>query len=687
MAVARRVVSPGCNFQFVSCATRRAVLLVVVVICPDVSVMFSSPTVLLLAGVAGLTTNFALAEEVPSATLESSGTATPSLLVVTADRQTNSIERTTATVDVVDQQYLTNLGHPANVWSALATLPGTDVIGSSGGLDGGTTSVRIRGGNSADTKLLLDGIPLNDPTSPNGNPNYATIGSAGLDRIEVVRGGQSGLYGSDAVTGVVNLLTIRPTATPEVSLLAEGGSFYTARATLAVSGPISNDVGYAVSLGGLTTQGFSTLTDGDADGDPGNNEKDGIAGLNGTARIETTIIPGATLYLAGRTDDVNQDYDGFDPTTFAPDPGADNVAHNRLWRGSTGGTGSWGKVATAIDVARTASKKTFYEESATTADSSYQGLQDYVAGRLTFNALTPQRTRTTALDHAAITVGADLQTQNAIVQTAAPETNESDRIGGLWSNLLIGDKWTELSATARGDEHSREGGNSTWRLGAALFPVEPVKLHGAIGTTFRAPSLFELYAPFFGNKNLEAQQARDWEAGFDLMLPAEVTLSSTYFNIDYAQSITYDPATFVSANGGSYSTEGVENALHYNDRGTGPRLAIAWTWQQTDLSDEEIGNGIGFLLLPTNKASFLPSWHEDRWSVGMTITAVNSRQSFTGSEDLHGYCLFGANAAYIPAPNWEIYVRGENLGNTSYTTNTGFSTMPIAGFVGATATL
>lgn len=669
------------------CATKRAVLLVVVVICPDVSAMFRSPTLLLLVGAAGLTTTFAGAEEAPSTTLDSSGTTTPALLVVTADRQTSSIERTTATVDVVDQKYLTNLGHPANVWSALSTLPGTDVLGSSGGFDGGNTSVRIRGGNSADTKLLLDGIPLNDPTSPSGNPNFATLGSAGLERIEVVRGGQSGLYGSDAVTGVVNLLTIRPTATPEVSLLAEGGSFYTARATAAVSGPISNDVGYAVSLGGLTTRGFSTLTDGDADGDPGNNEKDGIAGLNGTARIETTIIPGATLYLAGRTDDVNQDYDGFDPATFAPDPGAKNVSHSRLWRGSTGGIGSWGKVDAAVDLARTATNKTFYEESATTADSSYQGLQDYVAGRLTFNALTPQRTRTTTLDHAAITVGADLQTQNAIVQTAAPETNESDRIGGLWGQALVGDKWAEVSATARGDEHSREGGNSTWRLGAAAFPAEPVKVHGAIGTTFRAPSLFELYAPFFGNEDVEAQEARDWETGLDLSLPAEVTLSSTYFHFDYEQTITYDPTTFVTTNGGPYSTEGVETAVHYNDRGTGPRLAVAWTWQQTDLTDEEVGSGIGFLLLPTNKAIFMPSWHEDRWLVGLTVSAVSSRQSFTGTDELHGYCLLGANAAYFPAPNWEIYVRGENLGNTAYTINPGFSTMPIAAFIGATATL
>ena len=665
------------------CAIGRAVLPMVAAICPDVVPMFRSQTLLLLAGAVG----FAAAAESQPDTLPSSATDTPSMLVVTADRQESSIERTTATVDVVDQKYLTNLGHPANVWSSLGTLPGTDVVGSSGGFDGGTTSVRIRGGNASDTKLLIDGIPLNDPTSTTGSPNFAPIGSAGLERIEEVRGGQSGLYGSDAVTGVVNLLTIRPTPTPEVSLLAEGGSFDTARATAAVSGPLGKDVGYALSLGGLTTQGFSTLTDADADGKPGNNEKDGVVGLNSTARIETTVLPGTTLYVAGRTDDSNQDYDGFATTfPFAADPGADNVAHNRLWRGSAGGQGTWDKVGAGVDVARTGTSRTYFEENSP-ANNSFIGVQNYAAANLSFAALTPQRTRTTALDHASVTVGADLQTQEATAQSSGPETDESDRVGGLWGQLLVGDKWAELSATARGDEHSREGGNSTWRLGAAVFPIEPVKLHGALGTTYRAPSLFELYAPFYGNPDLEAQEARDWEAGVDLGLPADVTISSTYFQTDYQQSITYDPNTFINMNGGPYSTQGVENALHYNDSGTGPRLAIAWTWQQTDLSDAEVGNNLGFLLLPTNKAVFLPSWHEARWSVGMTVTAVNSRTAFSGSPDLHGYCLLGANAAYIPAPGWEVYVRGENLGNTSYTTNTGYSTMPIAGFVGATATL
>ncbi len=660
--------------------------------------MFRSPTLRLLTGAASFavvtstvsTSSLAMAAEVPAADQPSS-----TLLVVTADRQESSIERTTATVDVVDQRYLTDLGHPVNVWSSLATLPGTDVLGTSGGFDGGNTSIRIRGGNAADTKVLIDGIPLGDPTSPAGNANVATIGSAGLSRIEEVRGGQSGLYGSDAVTGVVNLLTIRPTATPELSLLAEGGSFHTARATAAVSGPLSEQVGYALSVGGLTTQGFSTVTDADADGKPGSNEKDGVVGLNGTARVETTVLPGTTLYLAGRTDDTNQDYDGYG----APD--AENVAHSRLWRGSAGGSGTWDHVSVGMDVARTSTKRTNYEEGAA-PDTSYIGMQDYAAARVSFAALTPVRARTTAIDRAILTVGADLQKDEATIQqSASPEFNETDRLGGLWGQALVGDQWAELSATARGDEHSREGGNGTWRVGAALFPVEPLKLHGAIGTTFRAPSLFELYAPTYGNADLEAQRARDWEAGVDLSVLGggghgadggagesdDVTLSVTYFQIDYLQSITFDPTTYVSANGGPYSSEGVETALHYNDAGNGPRLAIAWTWQQTDLSDEDVGNGVGFLLLPTNKVVFLPSWHEDRWSAGMTITAVSSRANFNGSLDLHGYCLLGATAAYLPAPGWEIYVRGENLGNTSYTINDGYSTMPIAAFVGATATL
>ena len=196
-----------------------------------------SPTLLLLCAGAQVA---ALAAESPSAADQT--------VVVTADRQDSTRERTTATIDVVDQGDQRDLGHPANAWDALRTLPGTDVLGTAGGFDGGNVGIRLRGGNASDTRLLVDGIPLGDPTETQGNANLAWLGSAGLERIEVVRGGQSGLYGSRAVTGVVNLLTIRPTATHQSDVLVEGGSFDTGRAEAAASGPLGGSAGYALSL-------------------------------------------------------------------------------------------------------------------------------------------------------------------------------------------------------------------------------------------------------------------------------------------------------------------------------------------------------------------------------------------------------------------------------------------------------
>ena len=157
------------------------------------------------------------------------------VIVVTAERRDTDLERSTSITDVITPQDAADAGHPFNTFDLFRSLPGVDVIETNGGIDGSTTSIRLRGGRGQDTRYLLDGIPINDPTAADGAVNASVIPSTGLDRIEVVKGAQSGLYGANAVGGVVNLISRRPTAEPRTEGLVEGGSFGTLRGAAGAS--------------------------------------------------------------------------------------------------------------------------------------------------------------------------------------------------------------------------------------------------------------------------------------------------------------------------------------------------------------------------------------------------------------------------------------------------------------------
>ncbi len=120
---------------------------------------------------------------------------------------------------------------------ALVDVPGLNVVQTGG--PGGTTSVFIRGTNSNHTKVLIDGIDVSDPSSPDGSFDFSNILTAGVDRIEVLRGPQSGLYGSDAVGGVINIITKSGSGPAQFHGSIEGGSFGTFNQTAGASGSVS----------------------------------------------------------------------------------------------------------------------------------------------------------------------------------------------------------------------------------------------------------------------------------------------------------------------------------------------------------------------------------------------------------------------------------------------------------------
>jgi vitamin B12 transporter len=252
-------------------------------------------------------------------------------IVVTPERRETTLARTSGDVDVVDQQEARLRGHPLSAWEWLTGLPGVNATPGAGGIDGGIPRVKMRGANSYDTQVRVDGIPIEDPTVTQGQPDLSALFPAGLSRVEVVRGAQSGVFGSRAVGGVVDFQTLRPTARPHADLRLEGGAYRTVSGEADATGPLGEQVGFALAASGLTSRGFSATTAPGRDGDASGHEDDGLrrAGLSG--RVEWTPRPGSTWYVAANSVALSREFDSFNPDDAA------SHADIRAWRGSAGG--------------------------------------------------------------------------------------------------------------------------------------------------------------------------------------------------------------------------------------------------------------------------------------------------------------------------------------------------------------
>ena len=625
---------------------------------------------------------------VASATFVSAAEATDVAdpLIVTADRQPTEAWRSTATSTVVTSDDDRERGYTSNLTERIDGLPGVSALGLNGNVDGGLSSIRIRSANSYDTRILIDGIPVADPTNTQGQANAAFIDGSGVERIEVVNGAQSGLYGSNSGGGVVNLLTVRPTATAQTTARVEGGSFGTGRVNGTTTGPIGEGFGYAVAVGAMHSDGISSSCLPSEQGRSGDHERDAVDRLGLTARVEAQVMPGTVLYVGVRSDLANQAYDGAPPPTFTTDPEDDSATNKfRSWRGSAGGETHLGIVTVAVDGAHTDSDRT--NDSIAYA-GEFDSQQNYLAGRVTTEVVSPGAQRDWAVDRVVVTVGADVQQDKAVIEDSFGSFDESDSLSGGWGQVLVGNRYLEFSQSARIDHHDQEGNNGTWRSGVAAYPLPEVKLHASLATGFRAPSLYELYSPY-GNPELDAQRSRSSDLGHETRLPGGLTLSNVAFRTDYLQAIEFVPNAIppnfgAYGNTGAYHSEGVESALDWRPESEGPRVNVSWTWQHAN------ADSIPHMLeLPRNRVVIQPAWYFHQAWVSLRADAVSHRFA----DNLPGYALLGAAAGYSINRTWEVYVRGENLTNTAYELNPGFAgtssgytTPGAAGYGGVTAT-
>lgn len=598
-------------------------------------------------------------------------------IIVSANRTQQSTSEVAQSVTVITLDDVTTRQSVA-VSDLLRSVPGITVT-RNGGL-GTTTSVNIRGAESDQTVALIDGVKLNDPSTPGGGFNFGNLLTGNIERIEVVRGSQSVLWGSQAIGGVVNIVTRTPADQLAVNAAAEYGWRDTARVVGNVSGkfgPVSASVG----AGYLRTDGFSTFNE-----TRGGKERDGYRNFGANAKFNIALSDAVSVDLRGWYSDGKVGIDGFPPPTF-----------------SFGDTPEFARTKELIGYAGLNAallEGRFRNRVAYTLTDTRRRNTDLTGGTEfeTFNAKGRNERfeyqgNVDISDAVSATFGAE--TEKASFRTSSygsPFSRAAARINSFYGQLSAKPvAGLTLSAGARHDDHDTFGGKTTYSANAVFTPNEgSTTLRASYGEGFKTPSLFQLFSDY-GNTALKPESSRSWDAGItQKLLEGKIEIGATWFHRDTRNLINFISCTVLTGictnrpfgtydNVAKARAQGLEFALTLKPV---EALRVQANYGYVDA----INSATGLDLARRPRRSVNVSVDYD-WAFGLktgaTITHVGpSFDNASNTRKLNGYVLVDLRAAFPVTRNIELYGRIENLFNEQYETTFRYGTPRRAAYAG-----
>jgi len=573
-------------------------------------------------------------------------------VVVTATRIEEPLERIGASVSVITGEEIEARQY-RTVEEALRAIPGLEVQRS--GSPGRLTTVRIRGAGAQQIQVLIDGVRVKSTTS--GDFDFADLTTDNIERIEVVRGPQSTLYGADAIGGVINIITKKGTGRPSGFVQAEIGNFDTFRERAGVSGAVGR---WDFSLG------VSRL---DFGGQFRNDEHRNTA-LNG--RVGLALPNRGQLSLTGRFTDAHR---GLPFKTVFPDFDRNQEQDDTLFLLS----GQWRQPWTA-----------WYEHQLTLStfgsELIFRDPPDPGETEPGFESeIDVRRREVDWLHHVhlgkldTVTLGLEWRGEEG-TNRGNFSKSITTRAAWLQNELRLFDRFF-LTAGVRHDDNSAFGEKTTWRAAVSyLLKATGTRLKGSFAEGFRAPTLNDLFFPGFGNPDLRPEESESWDAGIEQRFwQNRIWLGATYFRNtfkDLIQVVLVDPETFLfaPANVARARTQGVEveGSIEPVDR---LLLQVAYTHTDT----EDLATGQPLRRFAPNRWSLTGSY-EPRDGLTLTAQALIVSSQFE-SEALGrnpGYTRVDAGVIYRlpwrpgPVRNLQLSARVENLFDEEYEEVKGF---------------
>ncbi|MFD1949748.1 TonB-dependent receptor plug domain-containing protein [Sphingomonas arantia] len=586
-------------------------------------------------------------------------------IVVTANREARPIATVGQAVTVLDSETITQ--RQASVVSDLLRQTPGVVVTRNGG-PGTTTSVNIRGADSDQTVALIDGIKLNDPSSPGGGFNFGNLLIGNITRIEVLRGAQSVLWGSQAIGGVVNLITRQPTETLAVNARAEGGWHDTGQVFANISGK-SGPVSASLGGGYYTTDGVSAYAPG--------TERDGFRNYAANGSLGIALAPNVSVDLRGFYMNGRTEIDGFPAPTFGFGDTRE-YGKSEQWLGYAGLNAALfdGKLRNRFGYARTqTNRRNFDPDGVPTETFAAKGRNE----RLEYQGVADLTSAVFA------TFGAEREVSRFSTSSyGGPVGRGRARIFSVYGQLAV-TTIAGLTATGgvRHDDHNVFGGATTFSGSGVYSPNNgATAFRASYSEGFKAPTLYQLQSEY-GNTALDPERSRGWDAGVtQRALDGKVEASATYFRRTSRDLITFvsctAPLTGICADraDGTYDNiaktraQGVEFSLLLRPV---EAFTVSASYTYLDAVNRSAGTSNFGRDLPRRPGDSVTVNADYRWAfrltTGATITAIgDSFDNASNARRLDGYVVADVRASFPVGEHVEVYGRIENAFNARYQT-------------------
>ena len=594
-----------------------------------------------------------------------------SLIPITASRSANA-------VTVIDRAQLRNRA-TVSLSNILRDVPGFSV--SQVGVLGSQTQIRVRGAEANHLLVTIDGVEANDP-SQGDEFSWGTLTASDIERIEIIRGPQSSLRGSDAVAGVVNIIT-RSAEKSSVGLFLESGSWATHHSGFNI-GHKQGDFDIRFGLSHIESEGDNIARTGD--------ENDGYRNTTYNIRSGLKLSDQMDISFAARQSDGMNQFDAdndFDGLIEDQDRVSEFENSTMRFQGDYSSKDSTWQHKVLISQSK--SDNTAFADkakgnvTASTKDQiQYIGSFTWDQGAQNIAALV-EREEEDWMQRGEITWG--------VYDPNQDRERDTDSVAVEY-RTDINDHLT-LAASARHDDNSEFDSAKTYRAEAIYQLTEAIRLRGAVGTAVKNPTFterFGFYTNFIGNPNLIPEESTSWELGADqLIMDGDLTLSLTIFDAELENEIdgfVYDPATFAytSSNiNGTSERKGAELSAVGN---ISESMSLSAAYTYTDSTGDD---AVREVRRPRHIASLNLGWqaaHNLHLNTNIQFTGEQTDVYFPPFPEpsqvvaLSNHTLVNINLNYSATEKLEMYLKLENALNDNYEEVFGYQTLGFGASLG-----
>ncbi|MCL2877943.1 MAG: TonB-dependent receptor [Acidobacteria bacterium] len=591
-------------------------------------------------------------------------------VVVTATKGEIPAREVAGSIDVITERQIEQR-QQTTVLELLRTIPSLDVVQSGG--PGRQTSVFMRGAKPEHTLVIIDGVSMGDPMSTAGAYDFGYLTTDNIERIEILRGNQSTLYGSAAIGGVINIITKKGKGETNGFLSLEGGSYETFTESGGVNGG-GRWVNYSLGFSRQDSEGISEIRNGV--------EKDGYGNTSFSGRLGITPAKTVDLGLIFRRVDAKADMDG-----SSDDP--NNIMQSRQHFLRAQGRfdlfkGFWNMTAgfSLGDTNR-------YYRNDVDADHPLNSDESAYAGRTyKFDWQNDFRLHQTNM----LTFGLETEKEQGdyeyhSVSAWGPYDDMISDVSTRTTGYYFQDQirlWNAWFTTVgfRVEDHSKFGTKSTWNVSSAyVVDKTGTKLKMSFGTGFKAPSLYQLHSQY-GFEELDPEESAGWETGVEqAVVRGVLSAGATYFSNDFDNMIDFDMATYRYSNVARARSKGFEVSL--NSR---PAEGVVIQGNYTFTETRDLLTGQALLRRAKHKFGVNVNYEfMKNADINLNLRYAGKRPDVEGIW-MDGYATTDLAGSYKLTNQVKLFGRVENLFNCDYEEISGYGTRGISAYGGIRVT-